>query len=409
MTQETKKPPVAGTTEGHEQQNTSQANTGMAPRQGLVPRDAVKTLDLSKVGDRINILGPRNVVYAGEGMQLRAVEVRLSANPNDADVYPAIGRSGELSIGKIGLLKLASAKGVIWSPRDSGFVQDASPCAACVERALQMNRQPICPHNIGYRAVGAWLDPTGAWEVHTATKYWSWDEELEEVRRVYRKQLESGRITAQVFDQKVQDEFQKRFRDRFALAETKAKLRVIREIGVKPTYTPAELNKGFLAMRVEPDLSRTQAQARGMASANQVFGGFGQPPTPDAGGPDFNNPHQLSDEAEEPQPVVAPLSDAAPSPEPEQGSGPETPTEPETPAPPAAIDFRQTGVKYECWKCGQNTMKYVPAGVSKTTGKKYGEFWKCQNPDCTGGKNGGAWVSYDYSKDMMVAFNGGEA
>jgi hypothetical protein len=33
----------------------------------------------------------------------------------------------------------------------------------------------------------------------------------------------------------------------------------------------------------------------------------------------------------------------------------------------------------------------VPAGISKSTGKKYGAFWGCDERDCTAGKNGKSW------------------
>ena len=35
-----------------------------------------------------------------------------------------------------------------------------------------------------------------------------------------------------------------------------------------------------------------------------------------------------------------------------------------------------------CPNC-QSPIKYVPAGVSKRTGKPYNEFWSCRNPDCS--------------------------
>lgn len=34
-----------------------------------------------------------------------------------------------------------------------------------------------------------------------------------------------------------------------------------------------------------------------------------------------------------------------------------------------------------CPKCGE-PIKYIPAGVSKKTGKRYSEFWACSNRSC---------------------------
>ena len=269
--------------------------------------ESVQRLDLSRVGEQINVLGPRSVMFASEGMRLRAVEVRLSPKPDDGDVYPAVGGGGKLSLSKNGLLKLSSAKGIIWSPTESRMVADAPPCEACVTTAMKLGRQSMCPHNVGFRAVGAWLDPAGQWEVHFATRYWCWDEELAEVRRLYRKQAQDGRIDQAQYELKVEDEFNKRFRDRFTLAETKAMLRVIRQIGVKPAYSPQELNRGFLCVRVEPDTSVEEARRRGMASAAQIFGAGTQPvaalPAPDfsqateAAGPDDDLEAQQEPEA----------------------------------------------------------------------------------------------------------------
>jgi hypothetical protein len=210
-------------------------------------------------------------MVAGEGLRLRAVEVRLSAKPEDGDVYPSPSGGGKLALSKNGLLKLSSAKGIVWDPVGSRMTGDAPACEACTTLAARNGRPPICPHNVGFRSVGAWLDPLGSWEVHSATKYWEWDAELAEVRRLYRKQVDEGKITLDQFEIKVQDEFHKRVRDRFSLAESKAMLRVIRQIGVKAAYSPAELAKSFLCPRVEPDISIEDARRRGMASAAQIF------------------------------------------------------------------------------------------------------------------------------------------
>ena len=274
--------------------------------------ESVRSLDLSRVGEQINVLGPRSVVFASEGMRLRAVEVRLSPKPEDGDVYPAIGGGGKLSLSKNGLLKLSSAKGIVWSPTESRMVADAPPCEACVTAAMRLGRQPMCPHNVGFRAVGAWLDPAGQWEVHYATRYWCWDEELAEVRRLYRNQIDTGRITEAQYELKVEDEFNKRFRDRFSLAETKAMLRVVRQIGIKAAYAPQELNKGFLCVRVEPDMSVEEARRRGMASAAQIFGAAVSAPTATAAlpAPDFSQATEVNgadnDNHEEPTPEPEP-------------------------------------------------------------------------------------------------------
>jgi hypothetical protein len=234
---------------------------------------AVQTLDLTPVADKVNLLGPRGVVHAGTGLRLWATMVTLSPIPDDEDVYPAIGRPGKLSLSKKGLLTLSSYRGVVWSEAHSHALSDAPPCQACVEVAIRLGRQePLCSHNVGFKAVAAWLSPAGNWEVHYGTKYWLWDEELAEVQRVYRKQIAEGKLNEAHFDQRVEEEFRKRFRDRLAQVDTKAKLRVVRELGIKAAYTAAELARPFLCVRVEPDTSPEEVRRRGMASASEIFG-----------------------------------------------------------------------------------------------------------------------------------------
>jgi hypothetical protein len=262
----------------------------------LIPvGQAVRQLDLAPVASQINVLGPRAMVYAGEGMRLRPIIVRVSPNPEDGDVYK---RDGKLALTKLGLLKLSETKGVTWSDAHSRRVDDAPPCSACVEKAEAAGRRPYCPHNVGFRAVGAWLDPAGQWQTHSATKYWLCDEEWKEVERT-------------VSDpDKVQAEFDKRYRDRLALAETKAKLRVIREIGVKATYTEQELAKGFLCVRVEPDLTPEQTRQRGLASASQIFGPeFASAAALPA--PEYDLAQELDGEEDEPEQAEA-TSEASP-------------------------------------------------------------------------------------------------
>ena len=298
-----------------------------------IPVDrALQSLDLSMVSQHYNVLGPRNVVYATEGMRLRAVVVALSPSPDDGDVYPSPSGGGRLALSKNGLLKLASAKGIIWDADGSRMLGDAPPCEACTTAAMAAGRQSMCPHNVGFRAVGAWLSPTGQWEVHSASKYWSWDEELAEVRRLYRKQILEKRISQAEYDRRVEDEFNKRFRDRFSLAETKAKLRVVREIGVKAAYSREEIARPFVSYHVEPDTSADEIRRRAMASASQIFGTPVRLPAagPMAAleaGPDFGSAQDLPDNGEEspaptPQPAPsAPAAAAGPTTTPERVPG----------------------------------------------------------------------------------------
>lgn len=275
---------------------------------------AVQTLDLAPVAARFNILGATGLMLsANEGLRLRAVIVQLSPSPDDNDVYPSPAGHGKLALAKQGLLKVAEAKGIIWSDEHSRRVNDAPPCAACAEKAADQGRTiTTCHHNVGFKAVGAWLDPAGQWRRSYATRYWLYDEERAEVERTYRKQLAAKKIGKSELDQKIEDEFNKRLHDRHALAETKAKLRVIREIGVKAAYTPQELKRGFLCVRAEPDITPEEAKRQALASASEIFGGMaGELPARVALlGPDFEGAQELEEDESDSDSLPADDSEA---------------------------------------------------------------------------------------------------
>ncbi len=276
----------------------------------IVPiNQAMQSLDLTSVSQQYNVLGPRGVVSASEGLKLRAVIVQLSANPDDGDVYKSPSGQGKLALSKIGLLKVAEGKGVVWADHLSHAVNDAPPCSMCVARAEETGRPPVCQHNVGFKAVGAWMDATGMWRSTFATRYWLYDEELAEVQRTYREQIAKGWIKEGEFEAKVEAEINKRMRDRMANAETKAKLRVIREIGVRPAYKPDELAKGFLCVRVEADLSPEEVKARASTSAAAIFGPA--PASRALPAPDFTQAEDLGENGDHEEPDPANLPSAA--------------------------------------------------------------------------------------------------
>jgi len=350
---------------------------------------AVVVLDLTAASQKYNVLGSCGVIYAGAGMRMRAVAVQISPKVEDGDVYPAPSGQGKVALAKNGLLKIASAHGIIWDPVGSKMMSDAPPCIACVETGQRLGRPPFCAHNMGFKAVGAWLNAMGQWEVHCATRYWSWDEELAEVQRVYRKQLRDGKITEAEFDSRVQDEFQKRFRDRFTLVETKAMLRVVRQLGLKAAYLPGELAKPFLAVHVEPDISIEEARRRGMLSAREIFGAEMQLPGLPAGlpAPDFSRATEAAAGAED---------ENGNSGEPAGGASTDEAAEEQSPPDGAQSELPAGGSGVVCdWQgCGEVLTDRIvaycqgPVGQKKFSGKSY--CWKHQGMAGAGVKGGGA-------------------
>jgi len=298
------------------------------------------------------------MVMAGEGLRLRAVVVQLSPKPEDGDVYPSPGGGNKLALTKQGLLKVAEAKGIVWSDEHSRRVNDAPPCDACAAKAADQGRTiTTCQHNVGFKAVGAWLDPAGRWRTTYATRYWLYDEERAEVERTYRRQIEKKTIRADQYDQKVEDEFNKRYHDRHALAETKAKNRVIREVGVKAAYSPQELQKSFLCVRVEPNITPEEAKRRALASGAEIFGGMAgeNQARPALPAPDFDEPDELGDNGDD--------EDAIPAETSEVGNGDEESPDPWAESEPTREDVLEQvralwGAAYNAHQAG--TIKEMP-------------------------------------------------
>lgn len=328
---------------------------------------AVQALDLAPLASQFNILGATGLMLsAPDGLQLRAVIVQVSPNPDDGDVYKSPAGGGQLALSKQGLLRIAEAKGVVWSAEHSRRVDDAPPCEACTAKAARQGRTiSTCPHNCGFKAVGAWLDLSGQWRSAYATRYWLYDEELAAVRRLYEKQVAANRIKASQLEEKIEAEISKRFADRHALAETKAKLRVVREVGIKAAYSPQELKKGFLCIRAEPALTAAEVKSRALASAAEIFGGFAQelPPPSALPGPDFEEmDHVTPGDAAEPETVDRVPETAGQAEAPSEGPNPFEDAEDELEAAKAEAR-RLYGIAQQQHEAGQ--LKALPKKLPK--------------------------------------------
>jgi hypothetical protein len=322
-------------------------------------------LDLSGYQkERYNVLSPvLRTDTSSELLRYRIMEMRLDADHESGDVYPAPGskwrRQGDrlvpetVALAKTGLLKIASAAGLVIDPDRTGRIRPES-CDRCLEAARATGVAAKCAECPGrwdtaYRIVGAVRDGTG-WRTLTATYEWSLDAERRRIKRDARKRLasyeknlrefEAGRRNKAPapfdFDSYVRDRVDQKITERHALAESKALLRLVRAICmVRHTYRAEQAAKPFVAVRVdlEPDMSNPEIQkllAERALAANTSL--FGAPPPPQSrtveaqiiDRPDFAAAEEAPPLADPDEPDDAANGSAPPvgDPPPEQGAEP---------------------------------------------------------------------------------------
>lgn len=296
------------------------------------------TLDLSTYDPKkVNILSPV-LRFASDApwLRYRAVEIRLSADHEHGDCYPAPGtrwigdgdnrKPAVVAPNKTALLKIASAMGMQISPERTGRIPPDA-CARCIEMAKAHGKAVqcgTCParYDTAYRIVAAVRADTG-WRTLSATYEWSLDSQERKIRREAKKrQMKYEEKLAKVasgewkrapypFDEQeyVQERLDHVIAERFGLAETKAMLRLIRALaGVRHTYRREEMERPFVAVRVDlvPDLAdpavRDAIQRRARQSASALFPGAADDPIDAAfkETPDFERPEDVSQGQEGP-------------------------------------------------------------------------------------------------------------
>lgn len=243
---------------------------------------------------RFNILAPIVSVDVSDTPYLRqrAVVVKLDPDVNKGDCYAAPNtrwlkdpHTGELlpthvAPAKPGLLKLASAMGIVWRVRRV----TPSACERCMEMARatgQRQRCGDCParYDVAYVAEGAVRSGTG-WRFFAASYEWELEAQRRKIVREARKRLAKAQEEGKRFDldEHVEDRLDQVIAERFGLAETKAILRLVRATGVRQQYTRDEFGRPFVAQRVEltPDFSdpamREAFMRKALQSGAELFG-----------------------------------------------------------------------------------------------------------------------------------------
>jgi hypothetical protein len=255
-------------------------------------------LDLSSYDSQAyNILSPvLRLDTAAPYLRFRAVEVRLDPDTNKGDCYAAPGtrwtkdrRTGELlpthvAPAKPGLLKIASATGLVIDPHNSRRIKPDA-CERCIDMARatgQAVRCGDCPsrYDVAYQHIGAVRTDTG-WRIVKASYEWNLDAQRRKIMREGKKRLGKAQEEGKSFDLDgyVEDRVDQVIAERFGLAETKSLLRLVRAIcHLRQAYLREEMARPFVVVRTElaPDFAdpavRQALAQKALASGAEIFG-----------------------------------------------------------------------------------------------------------------------------------------
>ena len=272
---------------------------GSAVSTALAPvENGHECLDLSSYDPQAcNILSPvLRLDTAAPYLRFRAVEVRLDPDVHRGDCYAAPGtkwtkdrRTGDLlpvlvAPSKPGLLKIASAAGLVIDPRNSHRITPDA-CERCIEMAQatgQAARCGDCPSRFdtAYQYIGAVRTDTG-WRIVKASYEWNLDAQRRKLVRESKKKLAKVQEEGKLFDpdEYVDDRLDQIIAERYGLAETKALLRLVRAIcHLRQAYTREEMGRPFIVVRTElaPDFAdpetRRALAAKAISSGAEIFG-----------------------------------------------------------------------------------------------------------------------------------------
>ena len=213
--------------------------SGLARIVGSVDTAAEASARLQAASERYHLVSPStSCPDIPEGMSLAIASVVIDV---EHDTHPVGG--GKVGLGKSALERIGAALGISWDPRSSGRTDDATD-----------------PHYCCWQAVGVMTDFSGIQLQLIGSKEMDLrDGSQAALGAASQAQLDGARLHI------------------MAHAESKARLRAIRSMGVRSSYEPGELAKPFVVARMmwtgrtdDPELRRTFAIMR----AESMLGGM---------------------------------------------------------------------------------------------------------------------------------------
>lgn len=229
----------------------NQQSTALA-RFSQTSRNATQiTQALEQASREYHLVSPATSVgQLPEGCGVAMSTVLIDPDPKHSEVYPIKG-SDKLGLHRAALDKLAAAAGISWDSAQSRRLDDGSD-----------------PHYCCFRAVGTYRSFDGTEVQIMGTKEMDLREGSDQARGAG-----SGLVVQRQFI--------------MGHAETKARLRAIRSIGIRTGYTREELTKPFVVARLmwtgesnDPELRRAFAmkQADAMLGGSRALFGHGAMP-----------------------------------------------------------------------------------------------------------------------------------
>jgi len=213
---------------------------------------------LQEASEKYHLVSPATACgRLPEGTGVALSTVMVDANIENGEVYPVGG--GKLGLGKVSLDRIAAAAGISWDATQS--------------RRMDDGRDPYYCH---YKAVGAYRSFDGT-EVQIQG-------EKEMDMRDGSPQIEA--LQARIRDKSKNADAQIREMRLHILAhaESKARLRAIRSMGIRSSYLPKELEKPFVVARImwtgetnDPELRREFARMQAMAFMGGTRALYGVP------------------------------------------------------------------------------------------------------------------------------------
>ncbi len=279
-----------------------------------------------------HVLCPLEVTDPPPHFYPKVVAVKISADPHAKEVYVKEkgwegkgnnpGRPDQLELSKIGLMKISGTLGISWDESLSRRTDDGRDPMKCsykkvgyIEDYLGKRTTLAGEKHIDLGAIQDDLILT------KTTQAKAYEKKLQgpyanDVPRKWKEAIQGGYATEFIREQ-VQSDMSKKRLFMVELAETGAMLRAIRSKGIRTSFTPQELAKPFVDVRMVPlpGLQRPQAER----AYDQLFGAPPSPASPSTPHPAHVPPHadetiidaRASTVAEDPPPSMPQSKESA--------------------------------------------------------------------------------------------------